>query len=94
MNRRRRGKSEAAETFTETDAAEDRQENQDGTGQQQQEDRRQVADDDDDERQQGDQQQQGNRRQVDNGGEKQSLEELVQIVKFRVRQEERQRASK
>ena len=116
-------KSEAAETSTETQAAEDRQENRgeekerqtvdvnltpdserrrkmweyrwkqggDGTGQQQPEDGQRVADDDDgDERQQGGQQQQGNWRQVDKRGGKQSLEELVRIVKFRMRQEERQ----
>ena len=61
----------------------------DGTGQQQPEDGQRVADDDDgDERQQGGQQ--GNWRQVDKRGGKQSLEELVRIVNFRMRQEERQ----
>ena len=68
---------------------EDGDERQQG-GQQQLEDRRKTADDDGHETRQGGQQQQGSRQQVDRRGEKQSLEELIQIVKFRMRQEEKQ----
>ena len=67
---------------------EDGDEEQQG-GWQQQEDTRQVADDDDETRQGGEPQQE-NRQEVGKGGVKQSLEESIRIVKFRMQQEERQ----